>query len=108
MLQKDYCGTISVLRNTSSSPGEKSAWACTLQLLEVTLGAVEPVVLCGPRNGAAYGTMFQGWLAVQGTVSVALAALLTSRGPALPEGVTHMDDLALLNSPYRVRAREKG
>lgn len=98
--QKEYCGTISVQRRISSSPSE--AWACTLQLLQLTLGAVEPVALCAPRNRTVYGVMLLGLLEVHKAVSIALAAVLTSRGPPLADGVTHWDDLVLLNSPYMV------
>ncbi len=76
--------------------------AAALRFLTATLDAIEPITMCAPRNHSSYGLMYQSCLRVNDRLKFAVSFLQISSEPALPEGVTHWDDLALLNSPYRV------
>lgn len=76
--------------------------AAALRLLTATLDAVEPITMCAPRNHGSYGLMYQSCLRINDRLKVALGCLQLSSEPPLPEGVTHWDDLALLNSPHKV------
>ncbi len=78
--------------------------------LALEVDAFDPIVMCADRRaGSAYSTKLEGLLDPLTTLGKSVSLFMVSQlQPPLPEGVTHMDDLALLLSPYRVGASNGG
>lgn len=79
--------------------------ASAVKLVKLVIDAFEPIAMTAPRNYDNYRFLCSGFRLMGAELYFGPAALLLGRHPALPEGVSHWDDLALLNSPHRVCAR---
>ncbi len=85
------------------APPSADALADRIRLLNLAFDAVEPAAMSAPRNHAGYGVVYERFDVTVAEIMCGVAAVMASTYPPLPEGVTHWDDLALLNSPFPVR-----
>ncbi len=109
ILKEEQQRRVRELRSSSSKaptarPGDPD---CSIRALEAFLDAVEPLVLCAPRNHTGYAYLHQSLLRANMYINMGVKTVITCRELPLPEGVTHMHDLALLNSPHKVCVLER-
>ncbi len=67
------------------------------------MDAFEPTMHAPPHD-AGYRLSYHSFSVAMFELEYGLLSVMLGRQPPLPEGVTYWDDLALLNSPHRVRA----